>query len=65
MFQNNATDTEMANETSCENSRSTAHSTVTGANETGVDLVFIRPFLLYYVNYVVVMLTIIFSAKFP
>ena len=58
----------MANETSCENSRSTAHFTVltvTGANETGVDLVLIRPFLIYYVNYVVVMLTIIFSAKFP
>ena len=29
----------MANETSCENSQSTAHFTVTGANEAGVDLV--------------------------
>ena len=55
----------MANETSRENSRSIAHFTVTGANEAGIDLVLIRPFLLYYVNHVVVMLTIIFSAKFP
>ena len=50
----------MANETSCENSRSTAHFTVTGANEAGVDLVLIRPFLLYYVNHDVVMLTTVF-----
>ena len=42
-----------------------AHFTVTGANEAGVDLVLIRPFLLYYVNHVVVVLTIIFLAKFP
>ena len=42
-----------------------AHFTVTGANEAGVGLVLLRPFLLYYVNHVVVMLTIIFSAKFP
>ena len=42
-----------------------AHFTVTGANEAGVDLGLIQPFLLYYVNHVVVMLTIISSAKFP
>ena len=44
---------------------SIAHFTVTGANETGVDLGLIQPFLLYHVNHVVVMLTIISSAKFP
>ena len=55
----------MANETSCENSPSIAHFTVTDANEAEVDLVLIRPFLLYYVTHVVVVLTIIFSAKFP
>ena len=38
-----------------------AHFTVTGANEAGVDLVLIQPFLLYYVNHVVVMLTFFFS----
>ena len=38
-----------------------AHFTVTGANEAGVDLLLIQPILLYYVNQVVVMLTIIFS----
>jgi len=42
-----------------------AHFTVTGANKAGVDFGLIRPFLLYYVNHVVVMLTIISSAKFP
>ena len=31
--------------------------TVTGGNEAGVDLVLIQPFLLYYVNHVVLMLT--------
>ena len=50
----------MANETSCENSRSTAYFTVTGANEAGIDLVLIRPFLLYYVNHDDVMLTTVF-----
>ena len=39
-----------------------AHFTVTGGNEAGVDLVLIQPFLLYYVNHVVVMLTSIFQA---
>ena len=29
------------------------HFTVTGGNEAGVDLVLIQPFLLYYVNHVV------------
>ena len=38
-----------------------AHFTGTGANEAGVDLVLIQPFLLYYVNHVVVMLTFFFS----
>ena len=33
-------------------------------NDAGVDLVLIQPFLLYYVNHVVVMLIIVFSAKF-
>ena len=42
-----------------------AHFTVTGANEAGVDLVLIQPFLLYYVNHVVVMPTFFFLAKFP
>ena len=34
-----------------------AHFTVTGENEVGVDLVLIQPFLLYYVNHFVLMLT--------
>ena len=34
-----------------------AHFTVTGENEVRVDLVLIQPFPLYYVKYVVVMLT--------
>ena len=38
-----------------------AQFTVTGANEAGVDLVLIQPFLLYYVNHVVVMLTFFFN----
>ena len=37
-----------------------AHFTVTGGNEAGVDLVLIQPFLLFYVNHVVLMLTSIF-----
>ena len=37
-----------------------AHFAVTVANETGVDLVLMQPFLLYYVNHVGVMLTSIF-----
>ena len=41
-----------------------AHFTVTGANEAGVDLVLIQPFLLYYVNHVVVMLTFFFEQNF-
>ena len=32
---------------------STDHFTVTGGNEAGVDLVLIQPFLLYYVNHVI------------
>ena len=35
------------------------------ANDAGVDLVLIQPFLLYYVNQVVVILIIVFSFKFP
>ena len=42
-----------------------AHFIVTSANEGGVDLGLIQPHLLYYVIHVVVMLTIISSAKFP
>ena len=42
-----------------------AHFTVTGANEAGVGLGLTQPSLFYYVNDVVVMLTIISSAKFP
>ena len=42
-----------------------AHFTVTGANEAGVDVGLIQPSLIYYVNHVVVLLTIISSAKFP
>ena len=37
-----------------------AHFTVTGENETGVDLVSIQPFLLYYVNQVFLMRTAYF-----
>ena len=40
-----------------------AHFTVTVANEAGVDLVLIQPFLLYYAKLVVVMLTSIFLSK--
>ena len=36
-------------------------STITGGNEVGVDVVLIQPFLLYYVNHVVLMPTGIFS----
>jgi len=36
------------------------HFTVTGGKEAGVDLVLIQPFLRYYVNHVVLMLTSIF-----
>ena len=36
------------------------HFTVTGGNETGVDLVLIQNFLLYYVNHVFLMETGIF-----
>ena len=38
-----------------------AHFTVTVGNEAGVDLVLIGPFLLHYVNQVVVMLTSVFK----
>ena len=34
-----------------------AHVTVTGENEVGVELVLTQPFLLYYVNHVVLILT--------
>ena len=37
-----------------------AHFAVAVANEAGVDLVLMQPFLLYYVNHVGVMLTSIF-----
>ena len=40
--------------------RPIAHFTVTVANEAGVDLDLIQPFLLYYAKLVVVMLTSIF-----
>ena len=36
---------------------------VTGGNEAGVDIVLIPPFLLYYVNRVVLMLTCYFLSK--
>ena len=39
-----------------------AHFTVTCENESGVDLLLIQPFLLYYVNHVVLSLTIYFSS---
>ena len=39
-----------------------AHFTVTDGNEAGVDLVLIQPFLLYYLNHVVLMLASIFFA---
>ena len=38
--------------------------TVTVANEAGVDLALIQPFLLYYSKLVVVMLTSIFKQNF-
>ena len=41
-----------------------SHFTVTGENETGVDLVLIQPFLLYYVNHIFLMLTSIFKQNF-
>ena len=41
-----------------------AHFTVTGGNEAGVDLVLIQPFLLFYVNHFVLILSGIFKAKF-
>ena len=37
-----------------------AHFTVTDGSEAGVDLALMQPFLLYYVNHVVLMLTSIF-----
>ena len=40
------------------------HFTVTAENEAGVDLVLIQPFLLYYVNHVVLMPTSIFKHNF-
>ena len=39
-------------------------STITGGNEAGVDVVLIQPFLLYYVNHVVLMPTGIFQHNF-
>ena len=41
-----------------------AHSAVKILNDTGVDLVLIQPFLLHYVNLVVLMLTSIFEYNF-
>ena len=43
----------MAKEDRDHNDVLTAHFTVTGENEDGDDLVLIQPFLLYYVNHVV------------
>ena len=40
------------------------HFTVMAENEAGVDLVLIQPFLLYYVNHVVLMPTSIFKHNF-
>ena len=40
------------------------HFTITAENETGVDLVLIQPFLLYYVNHDALMLTGIFNHNF-
>ena len=40
--------------------RKIVHFTVTGGNEANVDLVLIQPFLLYYVNHVIFMLTSLF-----
>ena len=40
-----------------------AHFTVTVGNEAGVDVALIQPYLLYYVNHIVVMLTSIFLSK--
>ena len=37
------------------------HFTLTGGNKAGVDLAFIQPFLLYYVNHVFLTLTSIFK----
>ena len=44
------------------NFRRIAHFTVNCENEAGVDLLVIQPFLLYYVNHVVLSLTSIFQA---
>ena len=43
---------------------SVIHFKVTGANVAGFDLVLMQPFLLYYVNSVILMLTSIFSTDF-
>ena len=40
------------------------HFTVTVANEAKIDLVLIQPFLLYYVNHAVLMLTNFFNMIF-
>lgn len=42
-----------------------AHLTVAGRNVAGVENALIQPFLFYYVNHVLLMLTGIFEAKFP
>ena len=41
------------------------HFTVVYGSETEGDLVLIQTFLLYYVNQVILMLTIIFQEQFP
>ena len=46
-------------------SHSIGHFTVTYGSETEGDLVLIQTFLLYYVNQVILMLTIIFQEQFP
>ena len=40
--------------------RRISHFTVSGGNEAGADIVLIQPFLLYYANHVLLMLTCIF-----
>ena len=44
---------------------SIGHFTVVYGSETEGDLVLIQTFLLYYVNQVILMLTIIFQEQFP
>ena len=52
-------------ENSCFGSLGIGHFTVVYGSETEGDLVLIQTFLLYYVNQVILMLTIIFQEQFP